>query len=59
MPLKFHEPETAMGGQVIRISNKDRPTSWITFHFQSENDAAEAVDLLKAALQKAFKVEWP
>jgi hypothetical protein len=59
MALKFHEPEAAMGGQVVRISNKDRPTSWITFHFQSENDAAEAVDLLKAALQKAVKVEWP
>ena len=57
MALEFHEPEAAMGGQVIRIS--DRPTSWITFHFESENDAAQAVDLLKAALQKAFKVEWP
>ena len=59
MALKFHEPEAAMGGQVVRISNKDRPTSWITFHFESENDAAQAVDLLKAALHKAFKVEWP
>jgi hypothetical protein len=39
MVLKIHEPEAAMDGQVIRISNKDRPTSWITFHFESENDA--------------------
>ena len=41
MVLKFHEPEAAMSGQIIRISNKDRPTSWITFHFESENDAAQ------------------
>ena len=59
MVLKIHEPEAAMGGQIIRISNKDRPTSWITFHFEAENDAAKAADLLKGALQKAVKVEWP
>jgi hypothetical protein len=71
MVLNIHEPEAAMDGQVIRISNKDRPTSWITFHFESENDAAQAIhfesendaaqaiDLLKGALQKAVKVEWP
>ena len=59
MVLKIHEPEAAMGGQIIRISNKDRPTSWITLHFESENDAAQAADLLKDALQKAVKVEWP
>ena len=59
MVLNIHEPEAAMGEQIIRISNKDRPTSWITFHFESENDAAQAADLLKGALQKAVKVEWP
>ena len=58
MVLKIHEPEAAMCG-VIRISNKDRPTSWITFHFESENYAAQAADLLKGTLQKAVKVEWP
>ena len=57
MVLKIHEP--AMGGQISRISNKDRPTSWITFHFESENNSAQAADLLKGALQKAVKVEWP
>ena len=58
MVLKIHEPEAAMGGQIIRISIR-WPTSWITFHFESENDAAQAADLLKDALQKAVKVEWP
>ena len=58
MVLRIHEPEAAMGGQIIRISNKDRPTSWITSHFKSEC-AAQAAHLLKGALQKAVKVEWP
>ena len=59
MALEIHEPEAAMDGQVIRISNKDRPMSWIAFHFESENDAAHAAALLKDALLKAVKVEWP
>ena len=59
MVLKIHEPEAAMGGHIIRVSKKDRPTNWITFHFESENDAARAADLLNDALQKAVKVEWP
>ena len=43
MPLVIHSPHAAMGGeQVIRISNEDRPTRWITFHFESEADATEA-----------------
>ena len=34
MALEIHEPEVEMGGrQVIRVGNKDRPMSWITFHF--------------------------
>jgi len=28
MALKIHEPEAAMDGKVIRISNIDRPSSW-------------------------------
>ncbi len=60
MPLAIHSPHAAMGGeQVIRISNEDRPTRWITFHFESEADATEANKLLRDALKKAVKVEWP
>ena len=34
MALKVCAPEIEMGGgQVIRVANEDRPTSWITFHF--------------------------
>lgn len=58
MVLKIHEPEVAMS-DIIRISNIDRPTSWVTFYFASENDASQAVALLKEALQKAVKVDWP
>ena len=60
MALRIHEPEAEMGGgQVIRVSNKDRPTTWITFHFNSEHDAVAAQKLLEDALNKAVKVEWP
>ena len=60
MPLVIHSPHAAMGGeQVIRISNEDRPTRWITFHFESEAAATEADKLLRDALKKAVKVEWP
>lgn len=58
MALKIHEPEVAMSEHVIRISNIDRPTSWITFHFKSGDDASQAAALLKEALNKAMKVEW-
>jgi len=47
------------GGQVIRVSNHDRTTRWVTFHFDSEADAAAAHKLLEDALLKAVKVEWP
>ena len=47
-----------MSEHVIRISNIDRPTSWITFHFKSGDDASQAAALLKEALNKAMKVEW-
>jgi hypothetical protein len=47
------------GGRVIRVSNKDRPATWITFHFNSEHDAVAAQKLLEDALNKAVKVEWP
>jgi hypothetical protein len=60
MTLLIHEPETEMGGgQIIRIANKDRPMSWITLHFNSENDAVAAHKLLEDALDKAVKMEWP
>ena len=60
MPLIIHSPHASMGvEQVIRISNEDRPTRWITFHFASEADATEAHKLLRDALKKAVKVEWP
>jgi hypothetical protein len=60
MALKIHEPQVEMGGgQVIRVSNEDRPTSWVTFHFDSEADAVGAHHLLENALAKAVKVEWP
>jgi hypothetical protein len=39
--------------------NEDRPTRWITIHFESEADATEAHKLLRDALKKAVKVEWP
>jgi hypothetical protein len=58
MVLKIHEPEAAMREHIIRISNIDRPTSWVTFYFESENDATQAA-LLQEALQKAVKVDWP
>ena len=52
MPLVIHSPHAAMGGeQVIRISNEDRPTRWITIHFESEADATEAHKLLRDALK--------
>jgi hypothetical protein len=60
MPLVIHEPEAEMGGlQVIQVSNNDRTTRWVTFHFESEADATKAHKLLESALQKAVKVEWP
>jgi hypothetical protein len=60
MALKIHEPEIEIGGgQVIRVGNKDRPMSWITFHFESEADAIAAHKQLSDALSKAVKVEWP
>jgi hypothetical protein len=60
MALKIHEPQVEMGGgQVIRVSNEDRPTAWVTFHFDSEADAVAAHQLLKDALAKAVKVELP
>jgi hypothetical protein len=60
MALEIHEPEVEMGGrQVIRAGNKDRPMSWITFHFESEADAMAAHEQLSSALSKAVKVEWP
>ena len=59
MVLKIHEPEVAMSEHIIRISNIDRPTSRVTFYFASENDASQAVALLKEALQKPVKVDWP
>ena len=40
-------------------SNKDRPTTWITFHFEPEHDAVAAHKLLEDVLNKAVKVEWP
>jgi len=59
MVLKIHQPEAAMSEHIIRIGNIDRPTSWITFYFESEDDASQAAALLKEALQNAIKVEWP
>ena len=59
MALKIHEPEVAMSEHIIRISNIDRPSSWITIHFESEIYAARAAGLLKDALLNALKVEWP
>ena len=59
MVLKIHEPEAAMREHIIRISNIDRPASWVTFYFESENDASQAAALLQEALQKAVKVDWP
>jgi hypothetical protein len=60
MSLVVHSPEVEMGGlQIIRVSNTDRTTRWVTFHFESEADATEAHKLLESALQKAVKVEWP
>ena len=42
MALTIHEPEAEMGGgQVMRVSNKDRPTTWITFHFNSEHGCGQ------------------
>ena len=47
MALEIHEPEVEMGGrQVIRVGNKDRPMSWVTFHFDSEADAIAAHEQL-------------
>jgi hypothetical protein len=59
MVLKIHQPEAAMSEHIIRIGNIDRSTSWITFYFESEDDASQAAALLKEALQNAIKVEWP
>ena len=60
MPLVIHPPQAEMGGgQVIRVSNHDRTTRWVTFHFVSEADAVAAHKLLQDALLKAVKVEWP
>ena len=60
MSLVVHSPGAEMGGsQVIRVSNTDRTTRWVTFHFDSEADATDAHKLLQGALQKAVKVEWP
>ena len=43
MSLVVHSPEAEMGGsQVIRVSNTDRTTRWVTFHFDSEADATDA-----------------
>jgi hypothetical protein len=51
MVLRIHQPEVAMSEHIIRIGNIDRPTSWITFYFESEDDASQAAALLKEALQ--------
>ena len=56
MPLVIHSPHAAMGGeQVIRISNEDRPTRWITFHFESEaeheEDARRFLDEMRERLR--------
>ena len=60
MGLIIHGSQAEMGGgQVIRISNEDRTTRWITFHFETEADAVTAHKLLGDALAKAVKVEWP
>jgi hypothetical protein len=60
MALEIHAPEVEMGGkQLIRVSNKDRPMSWVTFHFDSAADAIAAHEQLSSALSKAVKVEWP
>jgi hypothetical protein len=60
MALRIHEPEAQMGGgRVIRVSNKDRRTTWITFHFESEHDAVTAHKLLEDSLNNAVKVKWP
>jgi hypothetical protein len=59
MALEIHEPEVEMGGkQVIRVSNKDRPMSWV-IHFDSAAEAIAAHEQLSSALSKAVKVEWP
>ena len=35
MSLVVYSPEAEMGGsQVIRVSNTDRTTRWVTFHFR-------------------------
>jgi hypothetical protein len=58
--LIVYSPEAEMGGsQVIRVSNTDRTTRWVTFRFDSEADAYDAHKLLESALQKPAKVEWP
>jgi hypothetical protein len=55
--LRVYEPEIEMGGgQVIRVADDDRPTSWITFHFLSEVDAIAAHKQLSDALRKAVKL---
>jgi hypothetical protein len=57
MALRVYEPEIEMGGgQVIRVADDDRPTSWITFHFLSEVDAIAAHKQLSDALRKAVKL---
>jgi hypothetical protein len=45
------------GGSLLRASNNDRTTRWVTFHFESEADADAAHK--QEALKKAVKVEWP
>jgi hypothetical protein len=43
MPLVIHQPQAEMGGgQVIRVSNHDRTTRWVTFHFDSEADGCRS-----------------
>ena len=57
--FKNPSARSCVSEHIIRIGNIDRPTSWITFYFASEDDASKAAALLKEALQNAIKVEWP
>jgi hypothetical protein len=57
MVLKIHEPQVEMGGgQVIRVSNEDRSTAWVTFHIDAAIREAATVDFPQGRLRTAFPI---
>ena len=52
MAVTIHKPQTTKDDTfIIRITNEDNETGWITLHSQSLEDAREARAVLKTVIK--------